>query len=134
VVRMSGIDSSHLVPKFPASVVMPVKRRGGLYFRGFRELTLIEVGIKSGFSQKSRVGAALDNTPVLYDKNLIRLQDGGKAMGDDHRSAACQGRFERPLDSGFGFGIEMGRGLVEDDNVRRLQEQAGDGDALFLTS
>jgi len=26
----------------------------------------------------------------------------------------------------------MGGGLVEDDNVRRLEEQAGDGEALLL--
>jgi hypothetical protein len=49
------------------------------------------------------VCAALDNTPVLYDKNLVCLEDGGKAMGDDNRGPACKGRFERPPDGGFGW-------------------------------
>ena len=63
--------------------------------------------------------AALHNTPVLHDKNRVCLEDSGEAMGDDNRRPPCQGRFERALDGDFGFGIEMSRGLVEDDNVRR---------------
>ena len=35
---------------------------------------------------------------------------------------------------GLGFGIEMGGGLVENDNVRRLEEQTGDSKALLLAA
>ena len=55
-------------------------------------------------------------------------------MGDDDGGAAGQGGFERALDGGFGFGIEMGGGLVENDNVRRLEEQTGDSKALLLAA
>lgn len=110
-----GRSSAHNVDSRFPSYVLLVLSSGG-----FSELTLIEVGINPRLYQESRVGAALDDTPVLYDKNLVCLEDSGKAVGDDNRGAAGKSRFERPLDRVFGFGIEMGGGLVEDDNVRRL--------------
>jgi len=72
-------------------------------FRNFSELATVEVGVDSRLEQQSGVCATLHNTPVLDDKNLVCLEDGGEAMGDDHRGPAGKGRFERALDGGFGF-------------------------------
>ena len=41
---------------------------------------------------------------------------------------------ERPLHRGLGLRVEVGGRLVEHDDVRRLEQQPGDGDALLLAA
>ena len=45
-------------------------------------------------------------------------------------SAVLQGLLHRHL----GLGVEVGGRLVEDDDVGRLEQQPGDGDALLLAA
>jgi hypothetical protein len=32
------------------------------------------------------MGSTLDNSPLIHHKNLIRMNDGGKSMGNDEGS------------------------------------------------
>src|SRR5215475_11884212 len=77
---------------------------------------------------------ALDNGSVLQHENFEGFKDGRKLVRDNNRHSARQSRFECPLDRRFGFGIQMGRGLVENNNVGSLEKQAGNGDALLFSS
>ena len=45
-----------------------------------------------------------------------------------------QGRVERALDGVLGLGVEVGGGLVEDHDGRRLEQQAGDREPLALAA
>jgi hypothetical protein len=55
-------------------------------------------------------------------------------VGDDQRGAALRDIVERLLDFLLGGCIERGCGLVEDQDGRRLENGAGDGDALLLAA
>jgi len=53
-------------------------------------------------------------------------------MGDGDDGAPGHQPFERRANFFFRFAVERGRGLVENEQRRVLQEGAGDGDALAL--
>src|SRR3954470_10040922 len=53
-------------------------------------------------------------------------------MGDDQGGAVLRHSFERVLDLRFGVTVERRGRLVEQQDRRRLEDRAGDGDALLL--
>ena len=53
-------------------------------------------------------------------------------MGDDDRGAALEQALEALLDRALGADVDVGRGLVEDQDARLGQEGAGEGDELAL--
>ena len=55
-------------------------------------------------------------------------------MRDGDDGPARRESFERHLDLLFRFGIERGRGFVEEQDRRILQERAGDGETLLLSA
>ena len=72
--------------------------------------------------------------PSDDDEELVGAADRREPVGDDDRGPALERRLERPLHGRLGLRVEMGGGLVEDDDVRRLEEEAGEGDALLLAA
>ena len=80
------------------------------------------------------MGAALDDAALVDDQDLVGLADGGQAVGDDQAGAAFERGVEGALDGVLRLGVEVGRGLVEHDDRRRLEEQAGDGEPLALAA
>jgi hypothetical protein len=48
------------------------------------------------------------------------------------RVVATQQRCERLVDERLRFGVERGCRLVEDEDIRRLEQRTRDGDALLL--
>ena len=78
--------------------------------------------------------AALDDEAVVEDDDLVGMDDRRQAVGDDQRRAVGGDAVERRLDLALGVDVE-GRGrLVEDQDRRRLEHGAGDGDALLLAA
>ena len=56
-------------------------------------------------------------------------------MGNaDSRVVVAEQGGKSGVDESFTFGIERGRGLVEDQDIRGLEERARDRDALFLAA
>ena len=53
-------------------------------------------------------------------------------MGDDQHGAAGHQPSQRILDQRLASGVQVGRGLIQDEQRRILQEGAGDGQALPL--
>jgi hypothetical protein len=80
------------------------------------------------------VRAALDDAAVVDDEDLVGLADRREAVGDHERRAAGERRLERQLHGDLGLRVEVGGGLVEHDDVGRLEQQPGDGDALLLAA
>jgi hypothetical protein len=53
-------------------------------------------------------------------------------VGDRDRSPALQKRLDRLLDGRFGFGVDGGSGLIEDEDRGVPDDGAGEGNQLFL--
>ena len=77
---------------------------------------------------------ALGDAPLIENQNLIRIDDGRKPMRDDERGAALGHALKRILDFALGETVERRGRLVEHQDRRRLEDRAGDGDALLLAA
>ena len=80
------------------------------------------------------MAAALHDAPVVDDQDQVGLAHRGQPVGDDQRGAPGQRGVEGLLDRRLGLGVEVGRGLVQHDDLGRLQQQPGDGHALLLAA
>src|SRR2546426_11958799 len=76
--------------------------------------------------------AALDDSSVFQNKDDIRLADGCEAMSDHNTGPALHQPVEGIENDGFGYSIESGRGLVENENGSIADDCASDHDALAL--
>ena len=83
---------------------------------------------------KRLMGAFLDHQAILHDDDLVGIDDGRKAMGDDDDGAAAHRMVERLLHGRFGLGIERGRGFVEQQDRRLAYQRAGNRKALPLAA
>ena len=78
--------------------------------------------------------ADLDDAAALQDHQPVHPGDGRQAVGDgDHRLALHQ-VLELLLDRRLDVGIERRGRLVEDQDRRVLEEDAGDRHALALAA
>ena len=80
------------------------------------------------------MSAALDDAPLVDDEDLVRAENRRQAMGDDQRGPAGQGLRECLLYGCLVLTVEMGRRLVQDDDLRRLEQQPGNGQTLLLAA
>ena len=72
--------------------------------------------------------------PSSRHQDFIGSADCSEAMRNDKSRAADHQVGKRFLDVHFGFGVEFGSRLIENQNRRILQDSAGDGDALALAA
>src|SRR5215217_2214831 len=107
---------------------------GGRQGRGAAELGPVQVGVQAAGPQQLGVGALLDDAAALDDQDPVGVDDGRQPVGDDQAGPALQGGGQRLLDVDLGLGVEVGGGLVEDDDGRVGQQQPGDGQALLLAA
>ena len=101
---------------------------------GLGKLALIQFRIKTAPLQKFGVRSTLNDAPFIHDEDLVGLEDGREAVRDHDGGAPAECNFERPLDGGLGFGIQMRGRLVENDDFGRFEKQAGNGQTLLLAS
>ena len=80
-----------------------------------------------------RPASGYESTTIQH-RDLVGVQGGGDAMGDNELGPSGTGRIDRGPDLGFGAGIEGGHRLIEDDDVRVGEQDARDGHALPLPS
>ncbi len=98
------------------------------------ELGSVQLGVQAAGGQQGVVGAPLHDPAGVDDEDLIGVADRREAMRDHERGATGERGAQRVLHRELGFGVEVGGGLVEDDDVGGLEEEAGDGEALLLAS
>ncbi|MNN23768.1 hypothetical protein D3C81_1371740 [compost metagenome] len=99
-----------------------------------RQLLLHQPRILAARAQQFGVRALLANLAVFHDDDAVRLDDGGKAVGDDDGGAALHQGVERLLYQLFAGGVERAGGFIEDEDLRRAQDGAGNRDALLLAA
>ena len=86
----------------------------------------------SAAPQQVVVAPALDDLAVLDHKNGVGMHDGVQAVRDHDRGPIAAQVLDRFLHLLFGFRIECGGGLVQQDDRRVFDERARHGDALAL--
>lgn len=80
------------------------------------------------------MGALFDDASFIKDDDVFAMHDGADAVGDDDGGATLELGVEGFEDAAFGFGIDSGEGVVEDDDAGISEEGAGYGGALFLSA
>ena len=84
--------------------------------------------------EQLRVRAAFDDPALVEHDDLVGIDDGREAVGDDDRRAAARDAVERLLDRRLGAAVERAGRFVEDQDRRVLEQGAGDRDALLLAA
>ena len=80
------------------------------------------------------MAALLGDPAVLDHEDRVGLADRREPVGDHERGAALERGRERLLHGGLGLAVEVRGGLVEHDDVGRLEQQPRDGHALLLAA
>src|SRR5215470_10720308 len=78
------------------------------------------------------MGALVDESALVEDEDRVGGQDGGQPVGDDQRGAAPQQVGQGGLDVVFGEAVQVGGGLVQNDDLRVAQDDPGDRQPLFF--
>ncbi len=78
------------------------------------------------------MGSGVDQATLVEDEDLVGGQDRGQPVRDHDRGTPAQQRAQRGLDVVLGHRVEVGGGLVEDEDARVAQDHPGDRDALLL--
>jgi hypothetical protein len=85
------------------------------------KLPAVQLGIQAARGQELVMGSVFADLALVDDQDLVGLADGGQPVRDNQRGAAGQRGFERPLNGQLGLGVQVGGGLVQDDDRRRLE-------------
>src|SRR6478736_6819973 len=97
------------------------------------ELGRMERGVEPAGGEQLGVGALLHDAAVVEDEDQVGVADGGEPVRDHQRRTSLERGVERLLDCGLGLAVEVGRGLVEHHDGRRLEQEAGDREPLPLS-
>src|SRR5437868_6155968 len=92
------------------------------------------VGVEAILRQQLGVAAALGNPAAVKHDDLVGVDDGRQPMGDHHGGAAAAHLFQRALDLLLGPGVERAGRLVEQQDVRVLEDGARDRHPLLLAA
>ena len=93
-----------------------------------------QIGVEAAAAQQLIVRATLDNAPMIHDQDLVRIDDGGKAMGDHQRGDAAG---DGAGYSGSACSVPLSKADVASSRMRmrgRLRIARASGDPLFLAA
>ena len=80
------------------------------------------------------MGPESDDAALIHDRDLGGFKNRGQSVGDGDDSAGFHQFVERFLHKFFGFGIQLRRGFIEDEDGWIFENRAGDGDALLFSA
>ena len=86
----------------------------------------VEAGIEAVFIHELVVVALFDQLAILQHDDPVGAADGGEAVGDDEAGAAFEQGFQRLLNLTFGVRVDVGGGLVEDEDFGVSDKGAGE--------
>jgi hypothetical protein len=95
---------------------------------------VVQARVQAALRQQRGVRAPLDDPAAVVHQDLVGSQDRRQPVRDRDRRPAAFQLLQRPLDQALADGVKRGRGLVEDQDPRVLQQDAGDRDALLLAA
>src|SRR5207253_4991694 len=99
-----------------------------------RELALVQLRVEPTLGKQRRVVAPLDELAAREDEDRVGGEDGREAMRDHDRGAPGEKRPERGLDQLLGERVEVRGCLVEDQDRRALEDDAGNRQPLLLAA
>ena len=76
----------------------------------------------------------IDDLALLHDQDLIAIDQGGEAVGDDDHGPPAGDAQQVGIDHRFALRIEGAGGLVEDQDARIVDERPRNGEALALAA
>src|SRR5690348_4353134 len=97
-------------------------------------LTRPHFGIDVAAGQELAMRAALDDAPLIEDKDLVGVDNRRQTMRDGERRVPGCDLGKARLDLALGFRVESRGRLVENQDLRRLQDDPRDRDALLLAA
>ena len=97
-------------------------------------LQLHQLEINAALLDQLAVRAGLCNPAVVNHHKPVCPPQGGEAVGDRDGRASLDQPVEGILNGHLGFGVDRGRGLVQDQNPRVGQNGPCDRDSLPLTA
>src|SRR5262249_12058399 len=108
----------------------------GQPFAGLVGLALArpQARIETATGAQLKVLALLDDLAMIEHDDVVGMDHGGKAVGDDERGALARDTLQSVLDLLLGVAVECGRRFVQHEDRRRFEDGAGDGHALFLAA
>ena len=80
------------------------------------------------------VPAAFNNAAFVHHNYFVRALDGTEAVGNRYGGTGTHEPVEGILHAALGFGVKRGRGFVQDQDGRVLEDGAGDADTLPLAA
>ena len=75
--------------------------------------------------------AALDDTAILYNYDLVCFHDGRQSVRNNDRCPSGESDLQGLLYLSFGFGLQVCGSFIQDDNVWRFQQQSRNGETLL---
>mmetsp|Transcript_17792 Transcript_17792/g.50704 ORF Transcript_17792/g.50704 Transcript_17792/m.50704 type:complete len:823 (-) Transcript_17792:445-2913(-) len=116
-----------------------VRRRRPLLQHGggiARRLPLDELGVDPLLRQQVVVAAALDDDPLVHDRDLVRVDHRGQAVRDEHDGATglLDELVQRLLHQRFVLRVQRRCRLVEEEQPGLPEEAPGNGEALALAA
>ena len=97
------------------------------------ELLVVQLSIKAARANEFRMGALLDDTPIVDDKDSIGPQDGGQTVGDHQSRAASHNVLQCVLEQLLRASIHRRGRFVENEDRCVSKERARNAHPLPLT-
>src|SRR3954447_9655197 len=99
-----------------------------------RELQIVKLAVDAATGEQLVMRSALDDDAAIEHHDLVRTTDRREPMGDHERGAALHQTFQRALYEPLRFGVERGRGLIEDENRRIFEQRTRNREPLPLSA
>lgn len=99
---------------------------------GALALAADKVGVDAALTDELFVPPLLDDFTAVEHQNLIGAADGFEPVGDHQDRLIARERFDCLLLPILILGVDVGGGLVENEDGRILEHGAGNGDALLF--
>src|SRR5260370_2540438 len=100
----------------------------------FQQLLLIQVRVISAASEEFVMRAALADTALAQDDDLVGVAHGRSAVRDQNGSAPVHDAPQAREDALFGLRVDAGQRIVEDQYAWVADNGAGNGGALLLAA
>src|SRR3954470_10759033 len=99
-----------------------------------QKLLVVEPRVQSAVGEQLIVTATLDDPALLDDDDQVGAQDRRQSVGNGDRRSSLHDALDRRLDEPLGNRVERGRGLVEDEYARVLEQDPRERDPLLLAT
>ena len=99
---------------------------------GFAHLDFVDLAVILAGHEQLLVRPLPDDAPAVEYEDVVGVQDGADALGDDYGRRIVQIPAQRAAQRPVGLVVERGGAVVEYENLRLARKRPGDEQALLL--